>query len=208
MHYGCGLDAPVSWQNFDISPTLRIQRIPLIGKVLTKLLHDVKFPNNVMYGDIVKGLPDIQENSCSAVYCSHTLEHLCLTDFRTALINTHRILAVDGVFRCIVPDLEYAARQYTLGLDNAESNASHAFLNETMLGKSTRPRGVKAIAQQMLGNSNHLWMWDKISLTKELENAGFRNIRTAQFNDSAISAFAEVENEDRFINAVALEATK
>ncbi|MCI5142460.1 MAG: methyltransferase type 11, partial [Candidatus Electrothrix sp. ATG1] len=29
IHYGCGLSAPESWLNFDASPTLRLQRIPL-----------------------------------------------------------------------------------------------------------------------------------------------------------------------------------
>ena len=104
VQYGCGLSAPKEWQNFDASPTLRLQRLPIFGALLKKQLN-VVFPKEVRYGDIVKGLP-LKENSCSGIYCSHVLEHLALKDFRTALINTYKILKPGGVFRCLVPDLE------------------------------------------------------------------------------------------------------
>ncbi len=76
VQYGCGKTAPEGWINFDSSPTLRIQKIPVIGKLLKNELNTV-FPNNVRYGDIIKGLP-INKNSCDLVYSSHTLEHLSL----------------------------------------------------------------------------------------------------------------------------------
>ena len=33
VQYGCGLSAPNEWINFDVSPTLRIQKIPIIGSL-------------------------------------------------------------------------------------------------------------------------------------------------------------------------------
>ena len=86
VQYGCGLSAPKEWTNFDVSPTLRIQKTPLLGTILKSKLNTT-FPSNVLYGDIIKGLP-IDENSCDGLYCSHTLEHLSLQDFRKALINS------------------------------------------------------------------------------------------------------------------------
>lgn len=62
VQYGRGLSAPIEWKNFDVSPTLRIQKAPLIGGLLKGRLN-VVFPSNVLYGDIIKGLP-IQDNSC------------------------------------------------------------------------------------------------------------------------------------------------
>ena len=53
VQYGCGLSAPNEWKNFDVSPTLRFQKIPFIGKLLKNRLN-VNFPNNVVYGDIIK----------------------------------------------------------------------------------------------------------------------------------------------------------
>ena len=105
IQYGCGFSAPDCWRNFDSSPTLRIERIPIIGKPFHK--NKVRFPKNVEYGDIINGLP-IPEQFCKAVYCSHVLEHLSLEDFRIALKNTYSMLQMRGIFRMVLPDLEHA----------------------------------------------------------------------------------------------------
>jgi len=90
VQYGCGLSAPKEWKNFDVSPTLRIQKTPIVGNLFKSRLNTV-FPENVQYGDIIKGLP-VKDDSVDGVYCSHTLEHLSLEDFRKALKNTYRIM--------------------------------------------------------------------------------------------------------------------
>lgn len=107
IQYGCGLNAPKSWRNFDISPTLRLQKIPLAAALLQRRGMP-KWSDNVEYGDIVAGLP-VERNSCKAVYCSHVLEHLALDDFRRALRNTYLYLEPGGIFRFVLPDLEYYA---------------------------------------------------------------------------------------------------
>ena len=89
VQYGCAWSAPENWANFDCSPTLRFEKIPFIGKLYTKNEH--RFPDNVRYGDIVKGLP-ISNNSCDFIYCSHVLEHLSLNDCRRALRNTYKVM--------------------------------------------------------------------------------------------------------------------
>ena len=96
VQYGCGLSAPKEWINFDVSPTLRIQKTPILGSILKSKLN-VTFPSNVLYGDVIKGLP-IDENSCDGLYCSHTLEHLSLQDFRQAIMNSFKILKKGGNF--------------------------------------------------------------------------------------------------------------
>jgi len=206
VQYGCGLSAPKEWRNYDVSPTLRIQKIPVVGSMVKSRLN-VVFPDNVMFGDVIKGLP-VSANSCQGVYCSHTLEHLSLNDLRIALKNTHLIMKEGGIFRCVVPDLEWAARRYIKELDNGDRSASHGFLNETLLGVKQRPRGMKGFFSSFLGNSHHLWMWDHKSLAQELENAGFKNIREAQFNDCDDSMFQKVESKGRFENAVAIQCEK
>ncbi len=205
--YGCGLSAPKEWQNFDASPTLRLQRLPIFGALLKKQLN-VVFPKEVRYGDIVKGLP-LKENSCSGIYCSHVLEHLALKDFRTALVNTYRILKPGGVFRCLVPDLEIIVKDYLNSLESNPETASIDFIGAgSLLGVSERPKGLKGIVTAVMGNSHHLWMWDHYSLKNELSNAGFINIRKAAFNDSEVLEFKLVEDITRFENAVVYECTK
>ncbi len=207
VQYGCGLSAPKEWINFDSSPTLRLQKTPLLGSLIKKKLN-VIFPSNVKYGDITKGLP-VQDNFYEGVYCSHVLEHLSLTDFRLALNNTFKIIKKGGKFRCIVPDLELAARKYISDLDNNNDSASVKFIGpNTLIGTEVRPRGFKAVLSAVFGNSNHLWMWDKKSMTKELKEAGFINIRICNYGDSEDKMFNYVEDIGRFEKAVAIECEK
>lgn len=206
VQFGCGLSAPKEWLNFDVSPTLLIQEIPIIGTILKSKLN-VVFPRNVLFGDIVKGLP-IDNYSCDGLYCSHTLEHLSLNDCREALKNSYKILKKGGIFRCIVPDLEFAARSYLKELDNGDNLASLNFMNNTLLGVNERPRGLKGLLSSFFGNSHHMWMWDSNSLSEELKIAGFTQIRVCKFNDSEDEMFRFVEDINRFKHSVALECTK
>ena len=207
VQYGCGLSAPLEWTNFDASPTLRIQKLPVIGSLLKSKLN-VAFPSNVLYGDIVAGLP-IAEDSCKGVYCSHVLEHLALDDFRMALKNTYKILQKGGIFRCVVPDLEKLAHEYIDALGKKDPNASIKFVGyNTILGTESRPKGFKGFIHSFLGNANHLWMWDHLSLSNELKLAGFINIRKCSYNDSADPMFKLVEDPTRFEGAVAIECSK
>jgi hypothetical protein len=204
VHYGCGLCAPDGWMNFDASPTLRLQRMALIGQWVKK----VKFPPAVMYGDITKGLPGIQAGSCDAVYCSHVLEHLSLNDCRVAIAHSYEMLKPGGVFRCVVPDLETAVETYIHNKGFQTPEASIDLMQNTLLGIETRPQGFREKLISLFGNAHHLWMWDQYSLRKELEVAGFSSVRKAVFNDSINPDFKKVEEEGRFSNAICFEAIK
>jgi hypothetical protein len=157
VHYGCGLSAPKEWNNFDASPTLRLQRLPIIGTLFQKQFN-VVFPKEVHYGDIIKGLP-LKENSCSAIYCSHILVHLSLRDFRTALANTFCVLKPGRLFRCVVPDLEVIARDYIEALKTNPETAIIDFIGDGLLiGIESRPKGIKGLTTDCFCNSHHLWM--------------------------------------------------
>src|SRR5262245_4439288 len=136
--FGCGLCAPPGWRNFDASPTLRLQRLPIVGRLLAQ--GNVVFPAEVEYGDIANGLP-LPDRSCQGVYCSHVLEHLSLSDLRKAVRETYRILAPGGLFRLVIPDLEYQARAY---LGSQSADAAIDFMRGTLLGKEERKRSIKA----------------------------------------------------------------
>jgi len=202
VQYGCGWSAPNGWQNFDASPTLRFERLPFIGRLHTK--NKSRFPNNIEWGDIIKGLP-LPQNSCKGVYCSHILEHLSLNDFRIALRNTIKILEPGGIFRLVLPDLELSVRNY---IENPSNDASLEFMNETSLGHETRARGFKGLLKVWLGNNLHLWMWDYKSIKLELEHAGFIEVRRATIGDSYDSYFGTVEELGRWENCLGVECRK
>jgi hypothetical protein len=198
LQYGCGLSAPADWVNYDASPSLRLQRLPVIGRAG---LGAVRFPAHVRYGDIVRGIP-IRDASCRAVYCSHVLEHLSLRDFRIALRNTHRLLTRGAIFRLVVPDLRAAAARY---LADGSESAAPQFMTETFLGVAERSRNLRGLLRAWLGNSQHLWMWDYPSLRHELEQAGFTGTRRAQLGDSEDPLFASVEDPARWTDAVGIQ---
>jgi len=203
IQYGCGWSAPSKWRNFDASPTLRLERLPFFGLFYKR--NEFRFPENVEYGDIVKGLPSVPHQSSRGIYCSHVLEHLSLEDFRIALRNTFNMLQLNGIFRLVLPDLEYLAKEY---LSNPSSDASLVFMKETYLGHENREKSFKSFIISWLGNSQHLWMWDYKSIEEELANAGFGSIRRATFADCSDSMFLQVESKDRWTNCLGVECKK
>lgn len=202
VQFGAGLCGPPNWMNFDISPTLRLQRLPIVGRLFRGI--GPKFPETVRYGDIVRGLP-LMDHSCDAIYCSHVLEHLSLEDFRTALARTYRYLKPGGRFRFVLPDLEALTREY---LNSNDAGASHEFMLQTFLGQQTRPQGLLGFVRQFSGNSQHLWMWDFKAMSTELDRAGFLSIRRATFGDSGDSAFDVVERAERWDGHLGMECRR
>jgi predicted SAM-dependent methyltransferase len=199
IQYGCGMSAPDGWRNFDASPTLRFERLPVVGRLYTK--NATRFPDSVEYGDIVKGLP-VTARSCRGVYCSHVLEHLSLADFRTALRNTLKVLQPGRVFRLVLPDLAHSVHRY---LNDASDEAAILFMQETALGSEQRHKGLKGMLAASLGNSEHLWMWDYKAMRRELAQTGFVAIRRAEFGDSSDPKFNEVEDRTRWDNCLGVE---
>lgn len=208
VNIGCGHNAPKEWVNFDFSLSTYIRSLPLIGELL-KFLLKTTFPKNARCGDIVKGLP-LKNDSCDAVFSSHTFEHLALEDFRKALKNTHKIMKTGAVFRCVVPDLEVYSRTYLDELSKGNENAAIEFMKISLLGMEAMPKGLKKryFLAYYPGMARHLWMWDKYSFIAELKNVGFRDIRECSFNDSSDEMFKLVESAERFNQSVAIECRK
>lgn len=202
VQYGCGHEAPETWLNFESSPTLVLERLPLLGRFIRK--NAARFPANVRRGDIVRG-PLVPTGSAALVYCSHTLEHLALEDCRAALRHTLAMLRPGGRFRLVLTDLEALARTY---VTDESPTVAHAFMENTMLGVPRRARGLAAFLHGWLGGSHHLWMWDYKALRHELVAAGFTEIRRAKFGDSTEPRFSEVEDEGRWAGALGIECMR
>ena len=205
VQFGCGFCAPQEWINFDASPAARFERMPLVGKLYT--FNADRFPPNVRYGDICRGLP-VADGSCRGLYASHVLEHLTLEDLRWALRESFRMLEPGGVLRVVVPDLELYARRYVSALDQGEVEACSNFMRRTGLGQGNRRMSPMRVLRDFIGGSHHRWMWDYPGLKGELEKVGFVDVRRAQFNDSEDEMFKLVEDQSRFVDACAVEARR
>jgi len=202
VQYGCGFSAPEGWLNFDASPTLRFEKLPLIGKLYTK--NSKRFPRNVYYGDVVKGLP-IESGTAVAVYCSHVLEHLALDEFRAAMKETYRILQNGGTFRFVLPDFELFAKQYS---NDPSPDALFTFMKGTSLGREKANTSLKSFILAWLGKSDHQWMWDYKAIQKELTQVGFCDIRRRHYGDSDNPVYNAVEDKERWENCLGVECKK
>ena len=204
VQFGCGTCAPESWLNFDAGPAFLLEkRFPFLKASLVRRGFP-DYPKNILYGDVIKGLP-VAPNVAERVYCSHVLEHLALEDCRKTLRNVLSYLRPGGVFRFVLPDLEFYAREY---LNSDQSNAAQIFMAETYLGEQVGARGLRSLPRAIFGRSQHLWMWDYKSFVPELEAAGFTALRRAQFGDSGDPLFADVESEGRWVNCLGMEGRK
>jgi hypothetical protein len=190
--------------NFDCSPTLRLQSLPLVGRFFRDITK-ANFDKHVQYGDVRRSLP-LRSNSVQRLYCSHVLEHLALEDFHHALAESFRVLQPHtGIFRGVLPDMERLARDY---LADNSTEACTTFMRETYLGRESRPRGLKGALTTLLGNSQHLWMWDYRSLDAALRAVGFVDIRRAYYGDSAYEVYSDVESEERWVGQLGFECRK
>lgn len=206
LHIGCGMNAPIKWDNYDASPTLRFERLPIVGKLYTK--NATRFPENVKYGNIVNGL-DVEKNSVDAAYCSHVLEHLSKKEFYIALKNIYSYLKVGGVFRMIMPDLHSYAKQYLNDYSEQLNDSSIKFMNSTLLGiEEERKRGLLSILKNGLSNSRHIWLWDDISTKKALDDIGFKSVNRCSFQESSVDYFNDIEKKGSFNDAFCLECQK
>ena len=210
VQYGCGITAPSEWINFDASPRLRLERNP-VTRLIIKIAIGIRFPENVRFGDVIRGLP-ISEASAEAVFCSHVLEHLAASDVELALRESFRILKPGGVFRLVVPDLQWRARRYLEELAGGNHQASDEFMRRCMLGRATAERGWREVLRRAFGHSEHLWMFDQANLTKRLADVGFVDVRRCKFGDAHRPLFHSVEDLGRFYDSgeeeLALEGLK
>ena len=208
VQYGAGNEAVKGWISFDSSPTLLIQKTPVLGRILRSLLN-CRFDDEIRYGNIVKGLP-VRPLSAEGVFCSHVLEHLPLEDFHKALDNTYRILRPGGIFRCIVPDLELYIRKYIEAVSFNTKDADTAaieFCRTTELGIQKRRKGFVGKLTEMFG-SRHFWMWDRYSLSKSLLEHGFDKIHTFTKSNCDDPMFLLPERDHQFVRGVGIECRK
>ncbi|MBK8907400.1 MAG: methyltransferase domain-containing protein [Rhodospirillales bacterium] len=153
-----------------------------------------------MYGSIVQGLP-LKNASADGVYCSHVLEHLDRQSVAVALRNTHAMLRPGGVFRLVVPDLIWRARQLVEESEVGRRDAADRFMRISYLGEETPIRSLVQRLRAAYGNSAHRWMYDYGLMTFLLEESGFTAIRRCKFGDAEDPMFNRVEEVDRFYDS-------
>jgi SAM-dependent methyltransferase len=209
LHIGCGLNAPQGWENIDASPSLKVSKIPMLGRYILSLNRGPNWSATVRYGDIARGLKH-GVDSCDLVFAAHVLEHLSLADFHTALKNIHSYLKPEGIFRFIVPDLKQYVDDYiNRHADSASSGrAAIEFMQESLIGHMGSRKSLNRRLREVFSNSRHQWMWDKPSLLSALSQQGFRDARQCHYGDWSDPRFGSVEKKENYLHALGIEALK
>jgi len=196
LNLGCGWQTSDRCINIDWSLPVRL-KASRVGRLAAPLVLNPtqraafrRMSSQVQGHDLRKGIP-FEDGSVDAVYHSHVLEHIDRSEVPGFLAEVLRVLKPGGVHRVVVPDLERQARAYVASLDASLASPSAAAAHEetvhTMIEQmvrreayytSTRPPFRRRLENLLLGDARkrgetHQWMWDRVSLPRELEAAGF-----------------------------------
>lgn len=214
LNLGCGIrpsDSP-RVVNIDWSPTLRIAKSPMLRRVAPLFLDSVRLgrvesmPDNILPHDLRKGIPFADE-SVSAVYHSHVLEHIDREHADGFMAEIHRVLRPGGLQRVVVPDLEVLVRRYLESLDGGSGNSAEhddlvAGIIEQSVRREAQESALKGPLRRRMENvalgdarkrgETHQWMYDRLNLAELLERNGFFEVTRRPFDSSAISGWDEI----------------
>lgn len=212
LHLGCGLVTPPDWLNVDGSWNARLNKIPgarpLLGAlgILGKRERGTAWSTSVYSANLNKRLP-WSDASFTAVYCSHTLEHMYLTKGQELLRECRRVLKPGGVARFVVPDLKTIVQEYLGGprLDHCfpesppDAPAADR-MNDRLLYHERFPLKGSILWRMYsaaFGFHWHKWMYDAESLIYHMRQAGFEDVREHPVFDSRIPKIEGIERRER-----------
>jgi predicted SAM-dependent methyltransferase len=215
LNLGCGLQCPDGWLNIDSSMGARLSKMPVVKKVLHKvlpsrwgILPNVEWPSNVMWMNITREFP-FEENSVDCIYSSHTFEHLSYSEAAFVLKECYRVIKPGGVIRIIVPDLAQIVDNYLSYKERVPHLAAKKLLEETLYFEIPVPNSLHGFIKfHFKRKNNHHFLYDKASLAHQLEQAGFHDISEKNYGISNIENIKEIDIEDRFKGAICVEGIK
>ena len=213
LNLGCGSVRPVGWINTDSSLNASFQKIPVIGKMITRYFNPVIYnSSNFKYMNLNKKWP-FSNNSVDIVYASHLFEHLTIKSADLFLKESLRCLKAGGVIRIVVPDMYKIAKKYIFDFESGDKDASDYILwaiNMHREGQYGNLGWVKKIILELQGYPHqHKYMYDEKSMFKLFEKHGFININILTFGDSRlIENIHEVEGANEHYLSVYIEAKK
>ncbi|HRH49717.1 MAG TPA: methyltransferase domain-containing protein [Panacibacter sp.] len=215
LNLGCGSVRPNGWINTDSSLNASIQKIPVIGKRISKLFNPVEYSNNnFKYMNLNRKWP-YGINTVDVVYASHLFEHLTLNSANLFLAEAYRCLKPGGAIRIVVPDLYQIAKKYIDEFEGTnELKDTTAFImwaiNMHREGQYGNSGFFKKIALEYQGYPHqHKYMYDIKSLTLKFKEFGFVDIISLEYGISKyVNEITDVEGTKEAYLSVYLEALK
>jgi len=156
----------------------------------------------------------IETSTIDGIYSSHTIEHITLKAARAMLSEAHRVLKPKAYFRICCPDFDLLYKHYMTGNIEFFNNMKGSkvkqqpiivqFMNQFTecidykkaeeLFKTLNKRQATSIIEDLplrkkYRPNDHLSWWNEARFERELEAAGFRNIRRSMPGRSGCKAF-------------------
>jgi predicted SAM-dependent methyltransferase len=126
-------------------------------------------------------LPD---GCCSLIYSEHVMEHFSVDDGLKIFRECWRLLAPGEVLRVAMPSLEHCVEFYVKDSWRPDFNRL-----EDLHGVKTRCEALN-VAMRWWG---HLWLYDREELHRRLGEAGFNQVRDAEWGKSSVEELCNRE---------------
>ena len=223
LNLGFGPNPFKGWINIDKSWNAYLYKIPLLKKLIIKLLlslgwvtedaivHVVDYPPDldIRRRDVRKGLK-FDDMSVDCIYTSQMIEHLHRDDTIFVLQECYRVLKKGGILRVAVPDLKIYTREYMNAensFNNNDNPAADKFMDALMLQGigDNRPLFYKLMCKR------HQWVYDFKSLAKRLYDCGFSKVKECKLGEGLLPDVQELEQDYHLLHnpvSVFLEAVK
>jgi Methyltransferase domain len=208
LNVGCGATPTNGWVNYDNSISIRLADWPVVTSLLGRLglLSDqqrrfiwIAKQNGIRYANAVKRIPE-PDHSVEVLYTCHMLEHLDRREAVHFLKEARRVLVQNGIIRIAVPDLRYHINNYL-----KEQNGD-AFVENLKIARP-RPGGLIEKSKHLLiGERDHLWMYDGESLSRLLLKSGFSNPQVLKAGETTIPNPGNLDLAERAPESVFVEA--
>lgn len=144
----------------------------------------------------------VEPESVDHILASHFLEHLYREDAVRVVDAFFAALKPGGTLHVIVPDIEEETRNYLARVD--EPNAADDLVKLMMFTSAKKPMlPLRLLYAFGLFGPMHKWMYDRRSMVKLLESAGFRMLEK---NDTPSAEWLAHQREQ--VNVVAVKPPK
>ena len=175
INIGCGPNCLPGWINVDIA---RHEGLDIVW-------------------DLRQGLP-FPDESCTAVFGEHVIEHIRKEDAAKLLKECYRVLQKGGIIRLSTPDAGRYLKAYATN-DEFLSHRSFERSIETPMDR---------INHMMREDGQHLWVYDAPALILLLQQAGFRQVAEQAFGSSQHARMNNIDTASRAFESLYVEAVK
>jgi hypothetical protein len=208
LNVGCGATPTPGWVNYDNSISIRLADWPALTSLLGRfgLLSEqqrqficIVNKKGIRYANAVKRIPE-PDHSVEVLYTCHMLEHLDRCEAALFLKEARRVLVQNGIIRIAVPDLRYHINNYL-----KEQNGD-AFVENLQIARLKPSDLIEKLKHLLIGERNHMWMYDGGSLCRLLSKSGFSNPQVLKAGETTIPNPGNLDLAERAPESVFVEA--